>query len=236
MDVGEMGAALAAPSMELPYLKAFGDWALRLMAEHGYLAIFLVFFIQEMGIPMPVISGTVLLLFSGYMVYSKEMNFALTMVVAICAVLMGASILYVVMRRGGRPLLYRYARFIRVRDQHLARAEELVSRYGAWAFIFGRLIPSLRVWISVFGSLLGTPYPRYMLNLFIGCVLWSGTYIAIGYFLGPAWEEVGRFIEERTWVLSVAVAVLLLGLSVRYYWSHRARRQPARAGRVDKTG
>ncbi len=73
---------------------------------YGYLAIFLLVFLQEIGIPNPV-SNELVLIFSGSLAYSHTLSLPLILLSAISADIIGTTVLYTVFYFFGNWILSR---------------------------------------------------------------------------------------------------------------------------------
>jgi membrane protein DedA with SNARE-associated domain len=76
---------------------------LALLDKHSYIAIFLAVLLEELGIPMP-IPTDLLIIFAGVKGNRNVPDLALWFVLLNIASAIGASGLYLIVRRGGRPL------------------------------------------------------------------------------------------------------------------------------------
>jgi len=86
-------------------------WLLRLLDEHAELVVFFWLLLEEAGIPMP-LPGDLAAVLAGARVGQGRMHFLVAVVLIEAATVLGASVLYWLARRGGRPMLYRYGRFL----------------------------------------------------------------------------------------------------------------------------
>ena len=92
------------------------------LQEWGELAIFLIFLLEESGVPLP-LPGDLALIWAGYRVAAGQSLFVVVLLAVELATLLGASALYWLARRGGRPLIVRYGRFLHLDEAKLRRAE-----------------------------------------------------------------------------------------------------------------
>ena len=104
------------------------------LAQHGVLAAFAYLAVEESGVPIPV-PGDFLMLALG--VRAREGTIVLWQVIAAmeAGTLLGASLLYLLARRGGRSLVERLGRFIGIGPEQLDRAEKQLQRHGAMAVV-----------------------------------------------------------------------------------------------------
>ena len=159
---------------------------------------------------------------------AKDAGFGMVFVGALYAALgstAGASVTYWLARLGGRPLVNRAARWLRVAPCHITRAEAQFRRWGPGVVLFGRLVPGVRTWVTVPAGMARMPYLRFVFFTFVGAYVWSALLIGIGYELGQAWWRMRDFVQQfAPWLLPVLVALGCLGLMTRWLVAQRQRR------------
>src|SRR4051794_37188241 len=151
--------------------------------KHGLLAAFVFLLIEEAGVPVPV-PGDFLMLYLG--VRAGEGRVPLWQAIAVMelATVMGATLLYVIARIGGRGMVYRYGRFIRLTPERLDRAERWLIKHGSRAVFFGRLLPGLRILTAVACGVFNVPARVYLPSMALGGLAYIVIYTLLGYFFG----------------------------------------------------
>src|SRR5215212_6307754 len=99
---------------------------LSFIQEWGEVAIFLIFLLEEAGLPLP-LPGDLALIWVGYRVATGQSLFVVALLVVELATLIGASALYWLGLRGGRPLVVRYGRFLHIDASTLLRLQGWVG-------------------------------------------------------------------------------------------------------------
>ena len=155
------------------------------LAQHGLLAAFAYLAVEESGVPIPV-PGDFLMLALG--VRAREGSIVMWQVIAAleAGTLLGASLLYLLARRGGRSLVERLGRFIGVGPEQLDRAEKQLQRHGAMAVVLGRLLPGLRILTTIACGMFRVPYRVFLPAMAVGSLIYIVGYTMLGYFAGPA--------------------------------------------------
>jgi membrane protein DedA with SNARE-associated domain len=204
------------------------------LAAHDALVLFLMVFAEESGVPMPVPSDVAVLV-AGHRVRLGHMSLPAVFLIGETATLLGASVLYWAGRRAGRPLLYRYGELLRLSPRRLAQVERVVTRWGAAAVIFGRLVPGLRVVTPLACGVFRVPYGQFLPALALGSSLYLAVFLALGYIGGPAVLDVLQLgvFPLRFLVTSVLLAVAIL---VMYRLSRQAVRVATPAHRQAAAG
>jgi membrane protein DedA with SNARE-associated domain len=195
---------------------------LRLLARHGLLAVLVAVVVEELGVPMP-IPTDVMIVFTGAREGGSAAHLAGVFAGILLASALGASGLYAIVRRGGRPLVERYGRYVRLGPEQLARSEALLARGGWWAIALGRAIPGLRYATVVACGLFEVPYLRFLTAHLAGSSLYIVIFLALGAVFGPAVLErihPSALALRMLWLLPLAVGLPLLMI----WWGTRARR------------
>ena len=125
----------------------------------------------------------------------------------------GASVTYWVARLGGRPLIDRLVRWVRINPSHIDRAEAQFQRWGAGLTLFGRFIPGLRVLISIPAGLAQMPFATFFIATFIGVYIYCTLIIGAGYMVGHEWPLVVTYGKQAMPYL-IAVGIVALAIYV----------------------
>lgn len=94
---------------------------------------------------------------AGYEVARGNLGFVSALVASMLGSLIGASVLYGIARRGGRPLILRLRGTLRIDELALERAERRFERHSAPIVLLGRMVLGLRSVVSLPPGLLRSP-------------------------------------------------------------------------------
>jgi membrane protein DedA with SNARE-associated domain len=189
------------------------DWVGTFMEDHGVLAPFLLLFLEESGIPVP-LPGDVMVMYAGYQVSLESIEYWQALIYFILVVAGGSSVLYWLARCFGMPLVTRFGRYVHCAPERLERVRPVMDRWGPLAIIFGRHIPGLRVPITLFAGILRFPYPIFVVSVMLSTAIWAGAFLFVGLKLGPE-VHVLTHPHGRIWLVVVAV---LAGLAAGAWW------------------
>jgi membrane protein DedA with SNARE-associated domain len=188
------------------------DAMLTSLAKHSFGAILLVVIIEEVGVPLPIPSD-LLVVFAGTMAGASLPRLALFYAALTIVSGIGASGLYAIARRGGRPLVERFGRYVHLGPEQLARAEALLSRSGWAGIAVGRATPGLRYATVIACGLLKVSYPRFVTATLVGSSVYVAVFLALGAIFGPTIIEsihLPALAVRLLWMLPLAVGVPLL--------------------------
>jgi membrane protein DedA with SNARE-associated domain len=198
----------------LTALDRYTDNVQLFVTHHIVLAPLLLLCAEEMGLPILVPGDAIL----GYVGYALDKSHTATLteafIFAVVAVLGGATVLFFVARRFGRPLLDKLSRFIFLPQRHLDRVEKLFGKYGIWAIIFGRHIPGFRVPITIFAAVSGIKYRVFILGTFISTTAWVLFYLSFGKRYGADIQHTIQKYADLSIALIIAIAVAIIGLHI----------------------
>jgi membrane-associated protein len=200
-------------------MDSLAEWGLRVLNDHAEWALFLVLLLEESGIPLP-LPGDLVMMLAGVRVAQGRTHPVLAILLMESATLLGSSALYWLARRGGRPVLYRYGKFLHLELDKLERAEDFLRRHGQLAIVAGRVIPGLRIPTTLAAGVFGIPYWTFMPPLAVGASIYILFFFFVGLFAGPG---VVRALEGPHFPLRTIADVAGVGLAIAAYVVIRRR-------------
>ena len=209
---------------------------LRLIDRYDNQTVFLWLLIEDTGFPLP-LPGDMAMLLAGYRVAQGHMHPVWALALLEVATLIGGSALFWLGARGGRPLLYRYGRFVRMDRTKLDRAETWLQGREFLAIVLGRVTPGLRNVTVIAAGVFGVPYRTFLPAFALGSFLYIAFFFGLGVWVGPT--AIAALALPRMSVRLVATLLGCLGLGaflvIMYRHSAIARRvEREPAGEVRK--
>ena len=134
---------------------------------------------------------------------------------------LGSGLLYVAGRRGGRPLVRRYGRWVLVHEREIDAAERRMRDHRVIALFISRLLPVVRTYAGFVAGILDIPRLAFVVTTFAGSFVWCLVFVAAGASLGSHWSAVQAPAEIAGVVI---VALLLFGLAGATYFEIRKPR------------
>ncbi|MGB3680943.1 MAG: DedA family protein [Rubrobacteraceae bacterium] len=191
-----------------------GQWAADLLNSFGSLGLVLLLLAENLFPPIP---SEVILPLAGFLVSRGDLGIIQALLAATLGSLLGAYILYALGRWGGRPLVLRYGRILRIKEDDLDRAEEWFERYGNAVVFFARMVPGARSVVSVPAGMLYMPLGRFTLLTTAGSALWNALLIGAGWFLGNNWTRVAAVVGQVSNVVVALIAIGTVALTIIWY-------------------
>lgn len=189
-----------------------------LLDTYGYIAVFGFIFIEACGIPLP---GEIMLITAAAYAGTGHMQIQYVIGAAILGAVLGFVVSYTIGRTGGRAVIGKYGRYVRLDIDELEATNARFRRFGDAAVFIGRFIAGLRAWAAFLAGINEMPVPTFMLFNIAGAVVWATLYGFLAFQFGkPLIELVVRYVSIA--LLIVVVLTVLYGI---YRW--RTRRAPA---------
>ena len=192
-------------------------WIADLIEAFGALGVAFLMALENLFPPIP---SELILPFAGFLVGRGEIGFLPALVASTAGSLSGALILYALGRWGGRNLILRYGRYLRVKEADLDRAEGWFDKYDEWVVLFGRMVPGVRSVVSIPAGMLRTPFLRFVLLTTAGSAAWNTLLLGAGWYLGENWQQIEGFVGSLSNFVLVLVAVALVAAAI-WWWRRR---------------
>jgi len=203
-----------SPPVQLP---GFLHTLAPLLDHWGYLAVGLLIFVEDFGVPSP---GETVLIAASVYAGAGRLNIVAVGVIGFAAAVLGDNVGYAIGRFGGRTLVLRFGRYVLLTEERLAKAESFFSRHGGKIVIVARFIEGLRQANGIIAGITRMPWPRFVAFNALGAALWVGTWTAVGYLAATHIQAIYTQANRDVLYLLAAAALAIVALIVR----HRRRR------------
>jgi len=187
----------------------------------GYWAVLLFVMIEDFGVPVP--GETILIAASAY-AGAGRLNVIMVGVIGFVAAVIGDNIGFVIGHYGGRALVLRWGRYVRLTEERLDKAENFFNRHGAWIITIARFIEVLRQANGIVAGTTGMRWRRFLAFNALGAALWVGTWVSLGYLAGKHIDAIYHDITQYSYYVLIGLAVVLAGYIARHTLRRRRRR------------
>lgn len=162
-----------------------------LFITYGYWIVFVAILLDNAGLPIP---GELFLVALGGVARMGHLDATLGLALAAAAAVMGDSLGY----WGGR-----------VAGDWIGGGWSTRGRPAGPAVVFGRFVVGARVLVAPLAGLTRMPFATFVALDALGCVLWTGTFIALGYSAGGWAMKVNGGLPAVIIVVELMLAVVL---------------------------
>ena len=196
-----------------------GQWVQDVLAAAGPLGLFFLLVIENLFPPIP---SELVLPLAGFLVSKGQMGAVQALLSSTAGSLLGAYILYFLGRWGGRSLVLRFGRVLRVTPKDLDRADVWFEKYGGSVVFFARMVPGARSIVSIPAGMLKMPLTKFAVLSAAGSAIWNTLLIGAGWFLGENWSRITDLVGSVSNVLLVVMVVLVVVLVGWWLYARRS--------------
>jgi len=192
------------------------------LLEHLYAVVLLGAVVDAIGIPFP---GRIMLITVGSFSGARpdaEASAAIVVALATCGTVAGDHVWYLLGRLKGRRLFELYARLVRLPESKIKAADQFLRRYGSLALVFARLAATSRIVLVPLAVSRGMSYGRFLAFDTLGALLWSASFIWLGWAAGAVCAGSGM-IATLAAIGILAAGSTVMGVMMRRRLSGRAR-------------
>ncbi|WP_371379838.1 DedA family protein [Sporomusa aerivorans] len=186
------------------------------MGGNIYAAIFAALLLTGIGFPFP---GELTLGFTGYLLFTAQVNFLPAVIATAAGDLLGALLGYGIGFFSRSQLVSRYLSFLTPSAGKMMAVTGWLEKYGILAILCGRLLPVVRGAVPIPAGFAAMDIKKYVVGNIFGSIIWCSVLIYLGFFLGHSWQQIAGFASRFG---LAAAGVLGLGLLV---WRLRRYKQ-----------
>ena len=151
------------------------------LSSHNIYIIFIIMFLESLnltGIP-----STITLPAIGILISLNNLSIIKILLLTIFASILGNIVFYFISYKFGSKIYdYLYNKFPKL-QKCFDKAMNMSNKYGTKICLFGRLIPSIRSWISLVAGIFKVKLRDFLLYSSIGIFIWDILLILVGYLI-----------------------------------------------------
>jgi membrane-associated protein len=192
-----------------------------------FIVISLVIIFIECGLFFPFLPGDTLLVSIGLFIATDKLNITngpnlvgllLAVLTFTVVAFLGNVVGYEIGRAIGPPVRAHDGRV--VKKKYLDQTVEFFERHGSQALVIGRFVPFVRTYVTLVAGVSEMDRVKFWLWSLIGAVLWVGSIMSLGYFLGQAFPWVAQNID-----LLILGLLILTVIPIAVEWWRQRRRE-----------
>jgi len=177
-----------------------------------------------LGMAVEVIPSELVLGYGGYLVSDAgggQLTFIGAVIFGTIGGMIAQMILYWLGRYGGRPLLDRFGKYLRIKQKHLDLSEKWFRDYGPGVIFTARFVPVMRQVISIPAGIAKMSLVTYMLYTLFATTIWAVIFVYIGMTLGDNWESIHD--KVKPYMIPLIIAVVLITAIYIYMKKRKAK-------------
>jgi membrane protein DedA with SNARE-associated domain len=188
-----------------------------LASQYGYLAVFVGILLENLGVPLP---GETITIVGGFLAGSGELNYWFVLATAAMGAFIGGIGGYFVGNYGGWKTILAVAKIFRIQELQLEEIKTKFSENAVRAVFFGRFIPLIRIFSSPMAGIVEMPFGKFIAVNLAGAVTWASVMTTLAFFVG----RIVSLEQLLEWVSKFAILALFIAIGfivVPIWWESR---------------
>ncbi|HEC24671.1 MAG TPA: DedA family protein [bacterium] len=191
------------------YIGIFLTWAISL----GYPGIIFLMILESCALPVP---SEAVLGVSGFLSGEGKLNFYLVVLSATVGTYIGSSLLYLIGKKGGRPLIEKYGRYFLINKKDMDKATVWFKKYGGLAVFIGVCLPVVKTYIGFPPGASFMNYKKFSLYVILGSLLYNTLVVYLGLEAGKNIGIISGYLHK----FGIIVALIFIALGAIYFYKH----------------
>ncbi|MBV9573489.1 MAG: VTT domain-containing protein [Acidobacteriales bacterium] len=192
--------------------------ALALISRHGYLIIFAMVFAESVGFPVP---AALALVAGGAGVASHALKFTIVAPLALAAMLLGDTLLYILGRYTGWSLLGFLCRIAANPEACILRSAESFYKRGKITLVIAKFIPGINTMAAPLAGSMRMRWQQFLRLDAAGAALYILTYGAAGFLFRDFLAAITRGFQAAGRAAEEVVVVAAVGYMAYRVWLYQ---------------
>jgi membrane protein DedA with SNARE-associated domain len=192
---------------------------LEFVLRYGYWLLFLNVFSEQLAIPLP---AAPVLLAMGALAGLGNFSFGFSLFLATSACVICDQVWYRLGRGKGNSILRLVCRVSLEPDSCVSNTKSMFVRWGAWSLIVSKFVPGLSAVAAPLSGLTRMPLVKFSSAALIGSILWTGSYLSLGYLFRTQLEEIAQKASGFAGGIATVVIFIVFGYAA-YKFIQRQR-------------
>ena len=210
-------------------IELLGGWIRAVISLGGYPGIVLLMALESACIPLPSelimpFAGALTTMAVAQTVHRDRLDIHLVSLAGALGCALGSALAYWVGAKGGREFVFKYGKYILLKQHDVERADVWFQRRGPAAGFLARLLPVVRTFISLPAGIARMPFWPFLALSFIGSVPWCYFLAYIGVKYADNLEYLKKYFHGADLIIGI---VLVAGFA--YWLWHHLRPEPPHA-------
>ena len=190
---------------------------LALIESQGYLAIFVLMFLESVILPIP---SEVVLPFTGFLIAINKINPYLGFADAVGASVLGSIVGFLLGYFLGIDIFFKYSKRMGFKGLEYEKGIRWIRKYGDYFAFITKLLPAVRSIAGVICGAFKMDIRKFIAYSSAGILIWSGFLVYTGYYLSSNWESIANVFESA----GIYVGVIFVLFFAVYIFRRRLSR------------
>jgi membrane protein DedA with SNARE-associated domain len=194
---------------------------LSLMAQHGYSIIFLIVFLEAIGLPVP---AAIALVAGGAATATGILYAPAALLIAVVGILLGDSLLYVLGRHLGWTLLGYLCKVSANPETCILRSAESFYKRGRTTLLLAKFVPGVNTMAPPLAGSMKMPFVQFLALDLVGANFYALAYGVIGFLFRNFLAAIARGFQAAGHVMEIVVIGAAIVFIASRLWRYRKYR------------
>lgn len=190
------------------------SWLQNIVEAVGYPGIAFAIFLENIFPPIP---SEVIMAGAGLNIAKGNLNFVLVVLFATVGAVLSAIVFYALGYYGGRPLIEKYGKYLRITQKDLDYTDTWFKKYGINVVFFGRFIPIVRTLVSFPAGIARENFVSFLLFTTLGSAIWLAFLTALGVIFGETVYSILGYMKQFETITLVGLIIACIVVSYVFY-------------------
>ena len=204
----------------LHFFSALTDTVVAFAIGGGYIALFLLMFLEAIPLLGVAIPGHVAIISAGFLAGTGVLSPWWVLVIGTIGAALGDYVSYLFGRLFGWPFIERLRPFFFVPESAIAKARAVLERHSGKALVFGRFNPVTRGLMPFFVGANKTPAKHFWIWNTVGTLAWIASSVVIGYAVSLGYHAAAGWTSKALLVAVIASVLIVWGyrfVNIRFH-------------------
>jgi membrane protein DedA with SNARE-associated domain/membrane-associated phospholipid phosphatase len=181
-----------------------------LLGNWQYLIIFMVLFLETSAFLGIILPGETMVVLAGFLSSQGYLKLGDCIWIIILAAILGDSGGYFIGNTLGKHYFEKHKRLLFLKRKHIRMTNVYFQRHGGKTVFFSRFISVLREAAPFAAGIANMPYHKFFFFNAPGGIIWSITFLLIGYYFGQSWQLIEKWSGKAGLFLCLLILVVIL--------------------------
>jgi membrane protein DedA with SNARE-associated domain len=173
-----------------------------------------------------ILEGPIATMSSAFLASLGYFNIFAVFALSVIGDIAGDVILYGIGYYGGRPILLKMEKWLKIKHSAVAKIEEKFQKDGAKIIFYVKATTGLVYITFTLAGAIKMRFSKFLKYSFYGGLVWSSFLVIIGYFFGFAAAKISAYIKYAGIIIFIlAIAALI---SINLYKDRRTKKMMAK--------
>ncbi|MEM9803661.1 MAG: DedA family protein [Cyanobacteria bacterium P01_D01_bin.56] len=198
------------------------------IAHFGYWGIALLMLLENVIPPIP---SEIIMPLAGFTVAKGEISMVGAIASGTLGTLLGALAWFYIGKLLGFRRIYklanRYGKWMGISGKEVRSVQQWFNKRGGyWSIALGRLLSSIRTYISVPAGIANMPVIPFIIFSTLGSVVWVTFLTGAGYYLGDSYRQIGNILDPIGKGVFILLGISIVGWLLLRWHKDKTRTSP----------